>query len=117
ELALHEADTEAWRVTQALVTRFVEGVRASGARMLLVNLDHGAAAIEEELMALAVRLGVDFLDVGAVIQGVESHTTRLRLRGDPHFNPDGHAVIAAALRDHLVDVNALRRDTPRPLRP
>jgi hypothetical protein len=109
EVALYQADTEAWRVTQALITRFAESVRASGAHMLLVNLDHGAGAIEEEVMALAVRLDVDFLDVGAVLQGVESHTTRLRLRGDPHFNADGHAVIAAALRDHLGDASRLRR--------
>ena len=99
--ALYHEGTPAWDVTRAIVARFADEVHRDGARMVLLNIDEDAPWLTEPLFRLAAELGIDWADAGPRLGALRGQGVRLRLPRDPHWNPQGHAVIAEVLRDRL----------------
>jgi lysophospholipase L1-like esterase len=95
----------------------IRTTRASGAGFLLVlypdNLSDPVSpgpsgerlTVREELERFAAREQVPFFDLTDALGDVRDPRARqYRLREDPHPSPEGHRVIAEALRAPLVDV-------------
>ncbi len=91
----------AWQLTRALVERFAAEVRDDGARFVLVDIDDDQPEASAELRRLAGILGVDFVEIGPLVRAAERGGDTLRLPGDRHWNPAGHALVAAELRRRL----------------
>ena len=107
------------RVDERLATlgEIVRLTRANGARFLLVlypdNLSDPVSpgpsgerlTVREELERFAAREQVPMFDLSAALGDVRDPRARqYRLREDPHPSPEGHRVIAEALRAPLLDV-------------
>ena len=107
------------RVDERLATlgEIVRLTRANGARFLLVlypdNLSDPVSpgpsgerlTVREELEQFAAREQVPMFDLSAALGDVRDPRARqYRLREDPHPSPEGHRVIAEALRAPLLDV-------------
>ena len=107
------------RVDERLATlsEIVRVTRASGARFLLVlypdNMSDPVSpgpsgerlTMREELERFAAREQVPLFDLSAALGDVRDPRARqYRLREDPHPSPEGHRVIADALRAPLTDV-------------
>ena len=107
------------RVDERLATlsEMIRTTRASGASFLLVlypdNLDDPVSpgpsgerlTVREELERFAAREQVPLFDLTAALGDVRDPRARqYRLREDPHPSPEGHRVIAEALRAPLIDV-------------
>jgi lysophospholipase L1-like esterase len=107
------------RVDERLATlaEIVRTTRASGARFLLVlypdNLSDPVSpgpsgerlTVREELERFAAREQVPLFDLTLALGDVRDPRAReYRLREDPHPSPEGHRVIAEALRAPLLDV-------------
>ncbi|MGE3911315.1 MAG: SGNH/GDSL hydrolase family protein [Chloroflexota bacterium] len=101
----------------ATLSQIIEVTRAHGASFLLVlypdNLGDpvspgpsgGKITVREELEQFAAREGVPALDLSAALGDVRDPRARqYRLREDPHPSPEGHRVIAEALRAPLLDL-------------
>jgi len=89
------------------MTRFADEVHRQGARMVLLNIDEDAPWLTEPLSRLAAELGIDWADAGPRLGALRRQGVRLRLPRDPHWNPQGHAVIAEVLRARLCTAPAL----------
>jgi lysophospholipase L1-like esterase len=111
------------RLEERLATlgEMVRTTRASGARFLLViypdNLGDPVSpgpsgerlTMREELERFAAREQVPIVDLSADLGDVRDPRARqYRLREDPHPSPEGHRVIAEALRAPLLDVLSRR---------
>ena len=103
----------------ATLSQIVQTTRASGAAFLLVlypdNLGDPVSpgpsgerlTVREELERFAAREQVPFFDLTAALGDVRDPRARqYRLREDPHPSPEGHRVIADALRAPLLDALA-----------
>jgi lysophospholipase L1-like esterase len=101
----------------ATLSQIVQTTRASGANFLLVlypdNLSDPVSpgpagerlTVREELERFAAREGVPVVDLTGALGDVRDPRARqYRLREDPHPSPEGHRVIADALRAPLLDV-------------
>ncbi len=110
--ALYHEGTPAWDVTRAIMARFADEVHRHGARMVLLNIDEDAPWLTEPLSRLATELGIDWADAGPRLGALRGQGVRLRLPRDPHWNPQGHAVIAEALRARLCTPPALPECRP-----
>jgi hypothetical protein len=108
DTALYQAEGPAWDVTKALITRFATGVRRTGARFVILNIDEDAPWMAEPLAHLAHNLDATFVDAGPALGEPRSRGIRLRLPRDPHWNPQGHAVIADVLHDGLCSHSLVR---------
>jgi lysophospholipase L1-like esterase len=53
------------------------------------------------LAAFALQNGIEIIDPTAAFRTAESQGTRLYLKGDMHFNSDGHLLFAKAIADYL----------------
>ncbi len=102
QAALYQADGPAWDVTRALIARFAAGAQRQGARMILLNIDEDAPWLSAPLAQLAGDLGIGWADAEPALGPPRAHGVRLRLPDDPHWNPQGHAVIADVLRAQLI---------------
>jgi hypothetical protein len=105
--ALYYEGTPAWDVTRALVARFAAEAHDHGARMVLLNIDEDAPWLTEPLVRLTQDAGIDWADAAPRLGVLRGQGVRLRLPGDPHWNPQGHAVIADVLRERLCAPPAL----------
>ncbi|MCC6178600.1 MAG: SGNH/GDSL hydrolase family protein [Chloroflexi bacterium] len=122
-----EGPTEPLRKRERLEQRLgelaeiVRETRASGADVLLVlypdnmsdPVSPGPAGerltVREELQRFAVRENVRYVDLTEALGDVrDPRARRFRLREDPHPSPQGHRVIAEALRQPLLDLLAGR---------
>src|SRR5262249_10025679 len=83
-------------------------VHRQGARMVLLNLEEDTPWLSEPMAQLARELDVAWVDAGPALGEPRSHGIRLRLPGDPHWNAEGHAIIANVLEAGLC------ADTPLP---
>ena len=61
----------------------------------------------EPLVRLTDDVGIDWADTGPRLGALRGQGVRLRLPRDPHWNPQGHAVIADVLRERLCAPPAL----------
>jgi len=100
-LALFRTDTDAWRLTRALLARFIQSAEESGAHVVLLHVEEDQPGIDGALAALAGELGAGFVSVGRTIAARPAGGGRLRLSGDPHWNAAGHRLIAEAVRAEL----------------
>jgi hypothetical protein len=105
---LYQPEGPAWDVTRALIARFAAEVHRQGARMILLNIDEDAPWLSAPLAQLASELGIAFADAEPALGPPRGQGIRLRLPDDPHWNPQGHAIIADVLRTTLC------RETPLP---
>jgi hypothetical protein len=105
--ALYYEGTPAWDVTRAVIARFAAEAHGQGARMILLNIDEDAPWLTEPLTRLAGEVGIDWADAGPRLGVLRGQGVRLRLPRDPHWNPQGHAVIADVLRARLCTPPAL----------
>jgi len=105
--ATFQAEGPAWEVTRALITRFAKTAHEHGARMVLLNIDEDAPWLSEPLERLARSLDVTWVDAGPALGAPRGQGVRLRLPGDPHWNPQGHAVLADVLRRGLCSHNVV----------
>jgi lysophospholipase L1-like esterase len=106
-----------WRYTDAtfalngaILDRFLALARERGIAPAIVFLSSPQDRADDQrrrrwLRAYAERAGVPFLDLTETVEAAGGQ--RLFLTGDPHWNADGHAAVAAALREFL------RRDVLR----
>jgi hypothetical protein len=101
DLALYQAEGLAWEVTRALIARFARTAHEHGARMVLLNIDEDAPWLSEPLARLAGDLDIAWVDAAPALGAPRGRGVRLRLPGDPHWNPQGHAMIADVLRRGL----------------
>jgi lysophospholipase L1-like esterase len=112
------------RVDERLATlsEMIHATRASGASFLLVlypdNLTDPVSpgpsgerlTMREKLERFAAREQVPLVDLTAALGDVRDPRARqYRLREDPHPSPEGHRVIAEALRAPLIDLLASAR--------
>jgi len=111
---LYRPSGPAWAVTTALVRRFAEDVHRAGARMVLLNVDEDAPWLAEPLAALASGLGIEWADAVRALGRPRGQGIRLRLPGDPHWNPQGHAILAEVLRDAVCRQARLAGCPPAP---
>jgi prevent-host-death family protein len=77
-------------------------------RLVLLNIDEDAPWLTEPLVRLTDDVGIDWADTGPRLGALRGQGVRLRLPRDPHWNPQGHAVIADVLRERC----ARRRRCP-----
>ncbi len=96
--AHYQAEGPAWDVTRALIARFAETAHRAGARMILLNVDEDAPWLSEPLARLAQEQGIAWADAERPLGDPRGQGVRLRLPDDPHWNPQGHAIIAEVLR-------------------
>lgn len=106
QAALYQPEGPAWELTRALITRFAAVAHRHGARMILLNIDEDAPWMSAPLAQLAAELGITFVDAEPALGPPRGQGVRLRLPDDPHWNPEGHAIIADVLRAGLC------RETP-----
>jgi hypothetical protein len=99
QAALYRAEGPAWEVTRALIARFADTARRHGARMVLLNIDEDAPWMSPPLAQLATEQGIAWADAEPALGPPRGRGVRLRLRNDPHWNPQGHAIIAGVLRE------------------
>lgn len=97
ERDLYRADSDAWALTAALVTRFARSAQAHGARFLILNVGEEAPVMEAAAASLADRLGVEWVDSHERFQALRAAGVPLRVANDPHWGPDAHAALAASL--------------------
>lgn len=97
EMGLYHEQSPAWTLTRALLRRFAAETRAQGARLVLLNVEDVSPQLEPVLEAVAREDGALFVNAGAVLGDMRGAGKRLRVRGDPHWAPEGHAVIAGEL--------------------
>jgi lysophospholipase L1-like esterase len=101
----------------ATLSQIIQMSRTNGATFLLVlypdNLGDPVSpgpsgervSVREELERFAAREGVQVVDLSSALGDVRDPRARqYRLREDPHPSPEGHRVIAEALRGPLLDV-------------
>ncbi len=98
DAALYRADGPAWDVTVAMIRRFADTVHRAGAQMILLNIDEDAPWLSDPLGRLAAELRITFADAERALGEPRSRGIRLRLPLDPHWNAQGHAVLAEVLR-------------------
>ena len=67
--------------------------------MILLNIDEDAPWLSEPLARLARELGIGWADAERPLGDPRGRGVRLRLPRDPHWNPQGHAILADVLRD------------------
>ena len=96
---LYQVTGPSWELTTALIRRFAEDVHRAGAKMILLNIDEDAAWLSEPLARLAHELGIGWADAERPLGDPRGRGVRLRLPRDPHWNPQGHAILADVLRD------------------
>ena len=99
--ALQKSGSPGWPVTKALVERFAHVARERGMTMVLLNLEDVDPDIEARLDELAGELDVGFVNLGPEFRRLRRAGRSYRHRGDFHWTPDGHRIIADALRAHL----------------
>lgn len=107
EAALYRADSDAWALTEALITRFAQSAQAHGARFLLLNVGEEAPVMEAAAASLAGRLGVEWVDSHERFEALRGAGVPLRVANDPHWGPDAHAALAASLAGALCGDAAL----------
>ncbi|MFM7736998.1 MAG: SGNH/GDSL hydrolase family protein [Alphaproteobacteria bacterium] len=96
-----------WRLTRALVARFVEEVRRTGARFVLLDIDDEQPALSDDLRRLAAEIGADYVAAGPAVSAAEKGGASVRLAGDRHWNARGHAIVAAELDRWLCGAHPL----------
>jgi GDSL-like Lipase/Acylhydrolase family len=101
QAALYQAEGPAWELTRALIARFADTAHRRGTRMILLNIDEDAPWLSAPLAQVAADHGIAFADAEPALGPPRSRGVRLRLPGDPHWNPQGHAIIADVLRGAL----------------
>ncbi len=101
QAALYQAEGPAWEVTSAMIARFADSAHRHGARMILLNIDEDAPWMSAPLARLAAVNGIEFADAEPALGPPRGRGVRLRLPDDPHWNPQGHEIIAGVLRDAL----------------
>lgn len=101
QAALYRAEGPAWEVTRALIARFADTAHRHGARMILLNIEEDSPWLSPPLAQLAKDHDIDFADAEPALGPPRGRGVRLRLPDDPHWNPQGHAIIADVLRGAL----------------
>jgi hypothetical protein len=92
---------EAWKLSEALIRRFVDSVRHTGSRPVLVNIDEARPDLEDDLTELAAELGVDLVNLGPVLREAQAAGEPYTLPNDNHWNAEGHRLVATELEAHL----------------
>jgi len=108
-----------WRLNGAIMDRFVELSRADGFALVIMFLpgDRDTPRDQERrrwLAAFARTSGLPFRDLSEIIHARPRKDVFIRRNW--HLNPTGHALVAEALRDLLVEaglVTPTESETPR----
>lgn len=101
EHAVHQPGSDAWAVTEALITRFARSAHEHGARFVILNVAEQGREMDAALSGLAARLGVEWVDSQTQLDAVRATGVAVRVAGDGHWGPHGHAALADTLHDAL----------------
>jgi hypothetical protein len=101
DAAVERADSDAWTLTEALITRFARSAHEHGARFVILNVAEQTREFDAALIALADRLGAQWVDTQEQLDAVRATGMPVRITNDGHWGPHGHAALADALRDGL----------------
>ena len=105
-LRLYAPTGPAWTTTRALLRRFAAEAQANGARFVLLNIEDDSAQLEPVLAGVAREDGGVFVNAGRTLGDLRGQGKRFRVPGDPHWGPEGHAIIASDLA-RAICANAL----------
>lgn len=100
---LYAEDGEVWRLTAALVTRFVGQARADGAEVVVLSIDETRPALEPALAGVVERAGARLLDLGPVLRQAGADGLDYLLPNDNHWTATGNALVGAAVAHYLCD--------------
>ena len=103
----NRSGSPAWELTRPIIARFAAEVRASGARMVLVNVDRISPPLSAELARVAGTAAIDWIDLDPLVRAAEKRGAVLRLPHDRHFGPAGHRLIADGLRTRLCEAGVV----------
>lgn len=98
---LYSPDGRAWKLTRALISRFVESAGASGAHVVVMNIDEAHPELERELGALTDQLGVGLVSLGPALREAAEQGVSYTLPADNHWNAQGHDLVADRLEAYL----------------
>lgn len=98
---LYKDNSEAWKLTKALVTRFVDTARQNGSRVLLLSIDESHPEMDALLEALADDVGAGFLNIGQLLSAADTDGQQYRLQNDAHWNSAGHEAVAREIARFL----------------
>jgi len=86
-----------WALTRALLDRCAREAQENGARFVLANLEDDSPQLEPVLATVAREDGAIFVNAGRTLGDLRGQGERFRVPGNPHWGPEGHAMIAADL--------------------
>ena len=101
EREFYERDPAPWRLTEALIRRFVSIARERGARVILLSIDESQPELDSKLSALSAELAVEEVDLGPTMRGLKAAGVEVQLPLDAHWNATGHRVVAERLAEQL----------------
>jgi hypothetical protein len=104
---LYKSDSEAWGLTKALITRFVQTAKQSGAKVLLLSVDESHPELDGLLKSLSDELGAGFLNIGEGLKSVADGKS-YRLNNDAHWNAYGHTIVAEKISHYLCQKNNIK---------
>ncbi|TFH23860.1 MAG: SGNH/GDSL hydrolase family protein [Myxococcales bacterium] len=110
---LYSPDGDAWMLTRALISRFTESASASGAHVVVMNIDESHRELEDELAALTDELGAGLVNLGPALREAAENGISYTLPADNHWNAEGHRLVADWLQAYLCS-HALTRACDRP---
>ncbi|MEN8133700.1 MAG: hypothetical protein ABFS45_26805 [Pseudomonadota bacterium] len=100
---LFSENGDAWHLTKALITRFVQHAKESGTIVMLMNIDEKHPELEGDLQILADHLTVKLLNLGPVLRKEAAVGTDYTLPDDNHWNATGHMIVAKQLHQFLCE--------------
>lgn len=105
----YEKGRREWELTKALIRRLRDRVHENGSEFLLVLIPNREYVVrdyvedlpEQLLVSFARREGIDVVDLLPALERAARDGGEPYFRTDPHWTPEGHAVAAEVLADHL----------------
>ena len=94
---LYSEAGDGWRLTKALITRFVQSATNAGINVIIMNIDESHPELEDALQTLTNQLGVKLLNLGPVFRENSSEGIKYKLTNDNHWNARGHRIVAQEL--------------------
>ena len=89
-------DEDSWRLYMALLDRLRSRVLADGAEFVVVSVELDPE-FSERLDRYCAERGCRMIDAGVEIRAADTAGRAIRLRGDPHFAPEGQQLLTDVL--------------------
>ena len=105
-------ESQARRITEALIDRLARSVAKGGGRLAIVN-SGGPEDLGRWLEGFSRDRSVPYLDLAPTLERGEAAGSTTRLPADSHFSAEGHTIAAGAILDFLRSENLLNNFTAR----